>query len=162
MVQTGYKHGTKIPVDILQQLSDNGGMAIEFDDYGNPLQVQSAPVEQAEAMPDLEQLGAPELRTLLKRLFAAVYGVGLMSEDDIAQAFMDRLAIDGLTSKDARITLANCNAWLDRVKGKAVQKIEQQIVTATIDPAEAARRIVFALRQAQENAKLINQNPAEN
>lgn len=98
---------------------------LEFDDYGNPLPGAIGKPAR-EDLPDLDALDAPELRNLVKRLFGAVYGVGLMNDEETAQAMLDRLAIDGLKSQDAKVTLANFTAWLDRKRGKPVQSVTLQ------------------------------------
>lgn len=80
------------------------------------------PVVQAQEAPDIDKLEGmtrDELIALVRLCNAEQIAIAGLTEDQIAEAMLFRIASDGLTSKDAKRALENFNAWLDRVKGKA-------------------------------------------
>ena len=86
-----------------------------------------------------------ELVALVKRMARQCGFVAMMSEDDIRQAFLDRMAHIGLTGK-AQEALAAIEKRMDRVEGKAMQR--QQSLVAV---ADASKPLPENDRQALEH-----------
>ncbi len=80
-----------------------------------------------ETLAKIKEMPKSELIDLIMRVSGAMWGVGIMNEEQTAEAMLLKIAINGLTSNDAKTTLENVNAWLDRKKGKAVQRIDQRV-----------------------------------
>ena len=73
----------------------------------------------------IEDMDKPALIALIKRASAANWGLLLQSNDQISQAFMDKLAIFAFTSTKPRVTLKAIDMYLNRTQGRprrAVQK----------------------------------------
>ncbi len=81
----------------------------------------------AEDMAKLDDMSRGELIALIRRVSGAIWGIGMLDEDRTAEAMMLKLAINGLTTQDTREALANISQWLDRKKGKAIQRVDQRI-----------------------------------
>ena len=75
----------------------------------------------------LHDMSKDALIELIKRVSGAMWGVGLMTKQETGEAMLLRLAIDALSTDDARVALANIREWLDRERGKPAQYIEQRI-----------------------------------
>lgn len=123
------------------------------------------PVERVEAqtgidaqtMAAIDQMPVNELRELIRSVSGAMWGIGLMDEDATAEAMLLRLAIDGLTTKDARQALANINAWLDRKQGKPVQSIKQDTTVSFDLKANTALLNRFAQKMGVKDTIVIDQ-----
>ena len=76
------------------------------------------------------------LISLIQRVSGAMWGIGLQTEEQTAEAMLLKLAINGLTSQDNKDSLANINAWLDRKRGKPAQYIEQKSLVAIMEIKE--------------------------
>lgn len=111
-------------------------MTDEFDPLtGDPLPKHSKPPETAQDTPDLsalEGLSKDELIALVGRMARQCGMVACMTEEETAQAMLDRLAHVALTAgvKDA---VGAINAWLDRVQGRPTQRIEQRTLEVHVD-----------------------------
>lgn len=75
----------------------------------------------------LREMDREALISLIKRVSGAMWGIGLMSEEETYDAMLLRLAVMALTSKDARDTLTAMREWMDRKRGKPLQSIAQDI-----------------------------------
>ncbi len=75
----------------------------------------------------LKSLPKPELIAIIQRMNAAMGNVAGMTDEQIAEAMLLKLATNALTTKDAKDCLANVNAWLDRKQGKAVQNVKHEL-----------------------------------
>lgn len=78
----------------------------------------------------LHTLDKEALISLIQRMARQCGMVASMSEDDIRQAFLDRMAHIGLTGKAAE-ALAAMEKRMDRVEGKPMQR--QQSLVAVAD-----------------------------
>ena len=110
----------------------------------------------------IDQMDAPALRTLLKRIGGHSLKIGLMTKQEIGEAMMHRLAVKALDPA-GRDTLAAIQQWLDREKGKAVTPIAAQIVVKEEKPIEVkelARRVDFLLAMADNAAETVLLPPA--
>ncbi len=105
----------------------------------------------------LDAMTVDQLKTLAKRLLCSVGTVALMSEDDIRQAFLDRMARIGLTGKAVE-ALAAMEKRMDRVEGKAHASIAitNTIKVEPLSIDEAAKRIAFLLNSAEANGTVID------
>lgn len=75
----------------------------------------------------LDTMDAVALRELIRRVGGAVWGVGLMSKEQIAEAFKLKLAIGGMAEKDMFKALPVMREWFDRELGKASQSIAMTV-----------------------------------
>lgn len=71
----------------------------------------------------LDGMSREELISLIKGVSGPMWGIGLKTKEEIADAMLFKLAHTALTSKDAKDMMAAIREWLDRVNGKAVQPI---------------------------------------
>jgi len=92
-----------------------------------PKTASFAPPELEDAIDRLDKLSKPELVALIGSVSKAVWGIGLMKDDEIAECMLLKLAINALTTSDAKDALSNIREWLDRKKGKAVQTVQQNV-----------------------------------
>ena len=110
-----------------------------------------------DVLASLDAMSKAELITLIKRLLCQCGTVAMMTDEEQAQAMLDRLAAASARNgaKTADI-VASVTAWMDRKQGKPVQKqlIAAKIETrASNDPdllKDAARRIEFLLARPQD------------
>lgn len=106
---------------------------------GNPAKQQPVPPAAPEIDPTdvkrLEALSQPQLIALCRRMAKQCGLVAMMTKEETAQAMLDTLAhtalkpvVAGLNMKaDIDSRLKAIDRWLDRVDGKAVQRIEQKV-----------------------------------
>lgn len=99
---------------------------------GNPIPaaVTAAPPPD---LSKLDEMTKEELITLIRLSNADQIAIALMDEEEIARAMLHKLAVNALTSKDARQTLENVKEWIDRVKGKAMQREMRAIAVVQPD-----------------------------
>jgi hypothetical protein len=103
----------------------------------------------AATLSKLDDLSKAELIALIKRVSGACWGVGLMSKEETAEAMLLRLAVDGLTTDDARQALANINAWLDRERGKPAQSVTQtNTLNVNLIASELRQQSMVAINDA--------------
>ena len=114
-----------------------------------------------EQLAQVDSMAREELIALVQRCNPDYVGIALLTEDEIAEAMLLKLAVNALTSRDAKQTLENINAWLDRKKGKAIQRIDQRIASfhTTAIPDMTTPEILAQLTKLQDslpaNVKLI-------
>lgn len=112
----------------------------------------------------LDAMTKEELIALVQRMARQCGMVAAMSEDETAQAMLDTLAhtalkpiIQGVNMRaDIQNRLSSIDKWLDRTKGKAIQRIDQRVLTVgNRDASELSTAELFAmLRHAQEAKQL--------
>lgn len=91
-----------------------------------PIRSDSSAIDER-TLGTLHDMTKEQLIELINRVSGAMWGIGVKNDEEIAEAMMLRLAIDALTTRDAKQALANINAWLDRQQGKPTQRIEQKV-----------------------------------
>lgn len=104
----------------------------------------------------LDSMNAEELRALVRRCCPDKARVLMMTEDQQGQAMIDMLAITALTTGDRKEARECGKEWLDRIKGKPVQRIlekTQRVEAAVDEERERQERI----RRADEEADRIMQ-----
>lgn len=87
------------------------------------------PIAQ-ETLDKLQTYSKPELIALIKKVSGAVWGVGMMSEDEAFDAVKLKLLHTGLNS-DSSSAFNALKEWSDRTKGKAAQSISMKV---DVDP----------------------------
>lgn len=75
----------------------------------------------------LQHLDREALISLIQRVSGAMWGVGLKTKEDIAEAFKLKLAISGMAEKDMFKALPIMREWFDRELGKASQSIAMTV-----------------------------------
>jgi hypothetical protein len=99
-----------------------------------------------EILANLENLSKAQLINIIKRVGGAIWGVGLMTDDEAYEAVRLKLLHTGLTSDSANTSLNVIKEWIDRTKGKAVQRIDQRIETvAKVEPSEMTNDQLLAM-----------------
>ncbi len=92
----------------------------------------------------LENMTREELLVLVKRMACQCGLVAIMTPEEIDQAHMDRLASDGIQSKDARHALGAIRERFDRRIGRPMQTVHQTVslsVASMLDDALRRRRL---------------------
>lgn len=74
----------------------------------------------------LDSMTKQQLVALIKRIGGAMWGVVLMTDEQRAEAMLDRMAIIALTSADQKAASESMREWLDRKLGRSIQRIEQK------------------------------------
>lgn len=74
----------------------------------------------------IEDMSRDELITLARRCNAALGGVGVLSEDETAEALLLKISAHALSGRGID-WLSSAREWFDRKRGKATQRIEQKI-----------------------------------
>lgn len=80
-----------------------------------------------ETLTTLQSLSNADLIALIQRVSGAMWGVGLKTREQIAEAFKLKLAIGGMTEKDMFKALPIMREWFDRELGKAPQSIAMTV-----------------------------------
>lgn len=80
-----------------------------------------------ETMAQLESMPKEALISLIQRVSGAMWGIGLKTKEEIAEAFKLKLAISGMSEKDMFKALPIMREWFDRSLGKAPQSIAMTI-----------------------------------
>lgn len=75
----------------------------------------------------IDQMDATALRALIRRVSGAMWGIGLKTKEEIADAFKLKLAIGGMSEKDMFKALPIMREWFDRELGKAAQSIAMTV-----------------------------------
>lgn len=75
----------------------------------------------------LDQMDATALKSLVQRVSGAMWGIGLKTREQIAEAFKLKLAISGMAEKDMFKALPIMREWFDRELGKAAQSVQMTI-----------------------------------
>ena len=103
----------------------NNGMLVEKpkqDSTGG----DSNPISAA-TLSILHSMPKEALISLIQRVSGAMWGIGLKTQDDIAEAFKLKLAIGGMSEKDMFKALPVMREWFDRSLGKAPQSIAMTV-----------------------------------
>ncbi len=132
----------------------NNGMLVEKPKQ-DPIGSDSNAID-AQTLATLHSMDNNALVSLITRIGGAMWGIGLMNETQTAEAMLLRLAIDGLTSKDARIARDNINAWLDRKQGKPLQSIKQDTTVSFDLKANSALLNRFAAKLGTKEPIVID------
>jgi len=98
------------------------------------------PITQ-ETLDKLETFSKPELIKLIKKVSGAIWGVGIMSDDEAFQAVRLKLLHTGLTSESANSSLNVLKEWADRTKGKPAQSIAMKIETNPLEKMSTDRLV---------------------
>lgn len=93
---------------------------------GNPPRQDVVPQEQPD-LSRLDDMTKEELIKLIKRVSGAMWGIGMMNPQDIANSMKLKLAHGGLTEKDMWKALPLMKEWFDRELGKAPQSIAMTV-----------------------------------
>lgn len=88
-------------------------------------------VPYSSKLPLLDAIKDEEFKGLLKRLLNIYGEVAGLTEEETAQAIMDRLATFALT-KDAKDAITAGREWFDRKQGKPMQKQQNINVQASL------------------------------
>lgn len=112
-----------------------------FTPRGNPPSVAQEPIAVQNQIDDgtlvtLDMMTQPELVALIRRVSGAMWGVGLLTDDQRAEAMLDRLAIIALTNVAGKPVLEAMREWLDRKQGRAIQRIEQKNLNVNLTAAK--------------------------
>ena len=102
--------------------------AKNFVPRGNPpkQETKSEPVEDMGSI-DLPSLPRDALEALCRRLLCQCGQAATMTEDEIAQAMLDKLANGGLSQVDMFKALPMMREWFDRKRGKPAQSVAMTI-----------------------------------
>jgi hypothetical protein len=110
---------------------------------GSPNKVNlGGPITQ-ETLNKLEAFSKPELIKLIRKVSGAVWGIGIMSDDEAFEAVRLKLLHTGLTSESANTSLNVIKEWIDRTKGKAPQSIAMKIDVDPISKLSADRLLAL-------------------
>lgn len=100
------------------------------------------PITQ-EILDKLETFSKPELIKLIKKVSGAVWGIGIMNDDEAFEAVRLKLLHTGLTSESANSSLNVLKEWADRTKGKAPQSIAMKIDVDPLSKLSADRLLAL-------------------
>lgn len=103
-----------------------------------------------EILDKLDGMNKPELIKLIKKVGGAMWGIGLMSDDEAFECVRLKLLTTGLTSESANSSLSVLKEWSDRTKGKPAQSIAMKIETDPLQKMSTDRLI----RLEQEIARM--------
>jgi hypothetical protein len=110
---------------------------------GTPNKVNlGGPITQ-ETLDKLETFSKPELIKLIKKVSGAVWGIGIMNDDEAFEAVRLKLLHTGLTSESANSSLNVLKEWADRTKGKAPQSIAMKIDADPLSKLSADRLLAL-------------------
>lgn len=107
----------------------------------------------SETLSNLGNMDADALRALIKRVSGAMWGIGLKTKEEIADAFKLKLAIGGMSEKDMFKALPIMREWFDRELGKAPQSIAMTVEDKGISKLSDER----LLRLERELARMTGQ-----
>lgn len=101
----------------------------------------------------LAEMSKSELIALICRVGGAVWGVGIMTDDEAYEAACLKLLHGGLTEKDVWKALPTLKEWMDRRKGKPAQSIAMTVENKGISQLSDDR----LLRLERELARITGQ-----
>ncbi len=109
-----------------------------FKDYvmkgASTVSTATAPTGITEAeLQTMEGMTKDDLITLINRVSGAMWGIGLKTREEIAEAFKLKLAISGMAEKDMFKALPIMREWFDRELGKASQSIAMTVESKGLD-----------------------------
>ncbi len=120
-------------------------------------QIQATTAQQSpsdaidpETLSSLQTMPKDALISLIQRVSGAMWGVGLKTKEEIAEAFKLKLAIGGMNEKDMFKALPIMREWFDREMGKAAQSIAMTVEDKGLGKLSDER----LLRLEQELAKM--------
>lgn len=98
------------------------------------------PITQ-ETLDKLETFSKSELIKLIRKVSGAIWGIGIMNDDEAFEAVRLKLLHTGLTSESANSSLNVLKEWSDRTKGKAPQSIAMKIESDPLSKISSDRLI---------------------
>lgn len=122
---------------------------------------QSTPIDN-DTLDQLEAMSKGELISLIQRVSGAMWGVGLKTKEQIAEAFKLKLAIGGMAEMDMFKALPVMREWFDREMGKAAQSIAMTVENkglSTLSDERLLRLERELARQSGQDAILIPPEP---
>lgn len=102
----------------------------------------------------LESMSKEGLIGLIQRVSGAMWGIGLKTQDDVAEAFKLKLAISGMAERDMFKALPIMREWFDRSLGKAAQSIAMTVEDKGLSKLSDEK----LLRLERELARLTGQD----
>ena len=106
-----------------------------------------------ETLEKLEEMSKDELIKLIRKVGGAMFGVGLLNDDEAFEAVKLKLLNMGLSYESASNSLPSLKEWADRAKGKAVQSVSMKIENDPLSKISTER----LLRLEQELARMTGQ-----
>ncbi len=94
---------------------------------GTPNKVKLGEPISQETLDKLETFSKPELIQLIRKVSGAVWGIGIMNDDEAFECVRLKLLHTGLTSESANSSLSVLREWSDRTKGKPAQSIQMKV-----------------------------------
>lgn len=108
----------------INQLDRDGKTLEQLAAEVNAAAIKSnAPQLDAATLSRLDDMPKDALISLIRRVSGAMWGVGLMDDKQIVEAFKLKLAIGGMAEKDMFKALPVMREWFDRTLGKAPQSV---------------------------------------
>lgn len=110
-----------------------------------------------EIMAKIETYSKGDLLNLIRKVGGAIWGVGIMTDDEAYEAARMKLLHTGLTSESANTSLNTLREWIDRTKGRAVQRVEQKVEHSKKEepPQELSNEQLFAMIASASTAGLL-------
>lgn len=139
------ENGTLMPGSVINPTGRPVG-AVNMPNLGGPL--------TNEILAKLDDFSKSDLIKLIKKVGGAIWGVGIMSDDEAFEAVRLKLLHTGLTSESANSSLNVLKEWVDRTKGKAPQSIAMKIDVDPLSKLSADR----LLKLEQSLAKMTGQD----
>jgi len=106
-----------------------------------------------QTLSQLENMPKEALISLIRRVSGAIWGIGLMTEEEAYEAACLKLLHGGLTERDIWKALPSLKEWMDRRKGKPAQSVALTVESKGIDKLSDER----LLRLERELAKMTGQ-----
>lgn len=107
----------------------------------------------------LETLSKPQLINLIKKVSGAVWGIALKTDEEAYEAVRLKMLNSGLSEENIGKSLPALKEWLDRTKGKPIQridqKIDQRIVRADEKPTEMTNEQLLELLSKAGSMNLL-------
>ncbi len=119
------------------------------------------PITQ-ETIDKLETFSKPELIHLIRKVSGAVWGIGIMNDDQAFECVRLKLLHTGLTSESANSSLSVLREWSDRTKGKPAQSIQMKVEEVGLSKLSDERLLRLErelARQTGMDAILISPEP---
>ncbi|MDX1975009.1 MAG: DUF5681 domain-containing protein [Rickettsiales bacterium] len=108
-----------------------------------------------ETLDKLEDMTKRELIALIRRVSGAMWGIGIMTDEEAYDAICLKLLHGGLTQTDTWKALPPLKEWADRKRGKPAQSIAMKVEVDPIQKMSTER----LLRLENELARSIGQEP---
>ena len=127
-------NGRLLPGSVINPLGRPAG-AKNMPNLGGPI--------TQETLDKLETFSKAELIKLIKKVSGAVWGIGIMNDDEAFEAVRLKLLHTGLTSESANSSLNVLKEWADRTKGKPAQSIAMKVETDPLGKLSADRLLAL-------------------